>query len=394
MKKLNTWTMFRYTTFLLFATVLLGIPRASAQMDKIYLDYSASSFEGNMPLPAEQKFIVEGEIGPTTDMVRVEVYRDLNSRRAPIYSGLWTRGQDAAASRFSVVIHQKLRGSEEYDFAFTYFRPVTDEELAYVNEQLRMQVSVYLKNQFDQGGKTAQWQEGTSRLIGDLNEIIRDALSNFSGRDGSQFEGLSDNVRTSIEAVEGQRMKFGKKDSLLAAANDKQALLDPLADQIINETKQFTHGELYYAFDKREVYKYSTEHVKNTVAINIGYGGVWFDGGVNDFNYDHAPYAGISVPFGKQAFAKPFWNNLSLSTGVFLLNFKDGDGNTVTGPVIQRPFYVGLGYKVFKFIKVQAGATILETKVEDAGFVEFDQISIRPFVGISAEFNFWMDFAK
>jgi hypothetical protein len=53
-----------------------------------------------------------------------------------------------------------------------------------------------------------------------------------------------------------------------------------------------------------------------------------------------------------------------------------------------------LGYKVFRFIRLNAGAVVLEEKSSNDNFVNTERIKIRPFVGISAELNFWADFAK
>ena len=145
----------------------------------------------------------------------------------------------------------------------------------------------------------------------------------------------------------------------------------------------------------KTVSDHPTEKQRNIIAINGGYGGAWFNGGLNDFNYGHSPFVGISFPLGKKAFNSKFWSNTSISTGVFILNFKDKDGTSIKGPIIQRPLYVALGYKFFKFLRFNAGAVVLEKESsDDDGFVNADKIFVRPFVGLSLELNFWADFAK
>ncbi|MEZ5009423.1 MAG: hypothetical protein R2753_14865 [Chitinophagales bacterium] len=373
---------------LLLPIILMG------QTSKVYFDYSGNTFEGNMPLPAEEKFQISGKVSAEVDLVRVEVFKDENSRKGSIYSSTWKRGQDALAENFTVQMYNKLRGSAEYDFHITYYRGVTDQEYVYTKNQIEEQLRIYLLNSIEYSTKKWSWNKTTGLIIGDLNNIIKDGLVNFTNSRGNEFSALSDNVKNSIEGKEEVRFSKDEKEFVGTDSFTNQQL-DNIVAQIMNEVDQYIHNDLFYAFDRREILQYPTEHVKNTVAINVGYGGVWFDGGSKNFNYDHGPYLGVSIPFGKESFAKPFWNNLSISTGVFLTNFEDGDGNKVTGPIIQRPIYFGLGYKIVRFLKFQAGATLLETKMPgEEGAFDFGKISVRPYIGLSAEFNFWMDFAK
>ena len=114
----------------------------------------------------------------------------------------------------------------------------------------------------------------------------------------------------------------------------------------------------------------------------------------DNFNYGSAPYLGISMPFGREGVTKPFWSNLSISAGAFILDFKDVDDKKVTGPIFKRPTYLGMGYKVYKFIKLNAAVAFLED-ADQAGVTGFkNSVEFRPMIGLSAEFNFWMDLAK
>ena len=80
-------------------------------------------------------------------------------------------------------------------------------------------------------------------------------------------------------------------------------------------------------------------------------------------------------------------NNMSISTGFFLSgDIKNQLGEKISGPVLDRPIYVGLGYNFFRFIRLNAGGTFITT--EQLGGQNAK--SFQPFVGVSAEFNLWL----
>jgi hypothetical protein len=78
---------------------------------------------------------------------------------------------------------------------------------------------------------------------------------------------------------------------------------------------------------------------------------------------------------------------MSISTGFFLSNKMENQlGEKISGPVLDRPIYVGLGYNFFRFIRLNAGGTFITTEQLSGQSAK----SFQPFVGISAEFNLWL----
>jgi hypothetical protein len=55
-----------------------------------------------------------------------------------------------------------------------------------------------------------------------------------------------------------------------------------------------------------------------------------------------------------------------------------------------------LGYRPLRFIRINAGAAFLENPSTAGGSIQGleNRVNIRPFIGVSAELQFWMDFAK
>ncbi|EPR70816.1 hypothetical protein [Cyclobacterium qasimii] len=137
--------------------------------------------------------------------------------------------------------------------------------------------------------------------------------------------------------------------------------------------------------DIREIDNYPTDKKPHYLPINIGYAGTYFGGGFNDLEYGTSAFAGISLPLGNKNFTK-FLGNASISTGVFFSNMTDGNQTEISGPLIGRPSYIGLGYSIFRILRFNAGAVLTSSSVNS----NLENVTLYPFVGFSAEFNIWL----
>src|SRR5699024_7527997 len=134
-----------------------------------------------------------------------------------------------------------------------------------------------------------------------------------------------------------------------------------LLQAALSEVEPYMSGRIAVLEDVREKTRYPTEETSRSLALNVGYGGVYLSGEWGNIDYDAAPYAGVSFPLGDRSFSS-FWGNTSLSVGVFLQNFKDKEGNKITGPVVGLPYYLGLGYNFLHVMRLQAGVVATSTK--------------------------------
>ncbi|HHN47624.1 MAG TPA: hypothetical protein ENN08_01585 [Bacteroidales bacterium] len=211
--------------------------------------------------------------------------------------------------------------------------------------------------------------------------MLNESMANYEVSQGiaaPKFSGIVENMLRSMA---------GKRISATGADVGTKSSYDLLIRQLKNEIEMIVNSYQYVLHDVVTIFNYPVEKKMNTLSLNFGYAGIYESGGFSDLNYYSGPYLGLSVPMGRKAFAGNFWSNTHLSTGIFLNNFETSDGNTISGPVINMPIYAALGYRAFRFIKVQAGATLLEEeKVSDGSKLLF----VAPFVGLSIQFNFWV----
>jgi hypothetical protein len=386
-------------TFPLLTLLLFVLSAVEAQVRTVNYDFNRNTFDGDYDLPANTRFNIIGQADSNVHLVEIDIYRGYNKQgeRNLFYSANWLRAQQDAGSQFFLSVKFPLRSGQKYDFNIRFYKILSEEQLDYTQEMLLSSIQNYLiaSARTDKRGMTLS--SSPEKMREDLNIIVSEGLAKYRSRDGEGFKGFSDILVRQLEDfsnITGSRARDINKAEENSLVEVFSRIMDAILLQAAIETEQYLNNEMLVLSDSRILEAYPVENTRNEIAVNIGYGGAWFDGGFNDFNYGHRPYAGFSFPLGNKAHSKKFWSNASISTGVFFLNFKDSDGNTLKGPIIQRPFYLGLGYKVFSFIRLNAGAVLLEEKVSDGGFVNADRIKVRPFIGISAELKFWADFAK
>lgn len=371
----------------------------SAQVRNVSYDFQKNTFDNDYNLPSEERFTITGFVDSNVALVELDIYQGIkkNGSKNAYYSAQWMRDKSDNGSQFYLSIKDPLKQNEQYDFELRFFRTLNNEEIEYTKNSVSTSIQNYLISTARNNTKGLELDETPQSIQSTLNRIVSEGLEKYRTRTKESFPGFSDIIVEQLSdfgEVKGSRAKSVRNDEENSLDDEYVNKIAAIILQAELELEQFFNQEILVLSDIKTVQDHPTEKQRNIVAINGGYGGAWFSGNLNNFNYGHAPYVGISFPLGKKAFSSKFWSNASISTGVFILNFKDNDGNKIKGPIIQRPFYLALGYKVFRFIRFNAGAVLLEKEVENGEFINTDKIFVRPFVGLSVELNFWADFAK
>lgn len=372
---------------------------ATAQVRSVNYDFNRNTFDGDYDLPASQRFNIVGNVDSSIQLVELDIYRGYNKKeeRNIFYQANWLKAKTDNGNQFFISVKFPLRSGQKYDFNLRFYQRLSAEQRNYTQEMLLNSIQNYLMASASADSKGLKLVSTPEQMRSELNIVVNDGLKKYRTRNGESFSGFSDIMVRQLEdfsKVTGSRAKNINKDEENNLSLVFNNIMDAILLQAGIETEQYLNNEMLVLVENRVLENYPVENTRNEIAVNIGYGGAWFDGGFDNFNYGHRPYAGLSFPLGNKAHSKKFWSNASISTGVFLLNFKDNEGNTLKGPIIQRPFYLGLGYKIFSFIRLNAGAVVLEERSAEGGFINADRIKVRPFVGISAELKFWADFAK
>ena len=382
-------------TTLLIAVLLLCTYNVNAQVRNVTYDADKNTFDNDFNLPSEERFTITGYINNDISLVELDIYPGKDKKTKAYYSTYWMRSSSDKGNQFYLSVKSPLRQNDQYDFTLNFFRKASDNEIDYTREMIAFSIKNYITSITEQKSDKLSLTQSSEETLKELNKLVTEGLRSYRTVNRENFQGFSDIIRRQLENFDEKATK-GKKDKeaddSLATSYDNK--ISAIISQSDIEIEQYLNNEMLVLSESKDVQDHPTEKQRNTVAINGGYGGVWFKGNLKNFDYDHSPYVGLSFPLGKKAFSSRFWSNTSISAGIFILNFKDGDGNKIKGPIIQKPLYVAFGYKFFRFMRFNAGAVLLERKSDNDNFVNADKIFVRPFVGLSLELNFWADFAK
>ncbi len=387
-------------TFFLMTLFFTGM--AYGQYQTVLLNYEKSSFGENEPLPAHKYFMLSGVVSQNIPMVEIKIYSSKGKEdRDPIFETEWKRDYANNSPGFNIPINYKLREGKAYDILVNFYREVTERELAKLQNDLFKSLDGYVDQSFTASKRKMKLVKNYRQVMNDLNSIVLDGMSLYKNRTQIRFVGFSDLVKFKLKNIQDTKLRKGKKlglgtDSTSARLSYRDQLIQNLKDQMHHELQQYLNGEVYVLADDKFIDDYPTENLKDFVALNVGYGAALMNDDPDNFNYAAAPYLGISFPFGKEGISSKFWSRTSVSIGAMLQStIEDTNGDEVTGPIFKVPVYAGLGYRVYRFIRLNAGVTFLEDP-STAGTISGleNRVEIKPFVGLSAEFNFWIELAK
>lgn len=379
---------------LLVSLLLMIVVRCVSQKPTVSFDYDKEHFNENQPLPAETYFVLSSPISVQVKAMEVLLYRGKDKDKDnPLFTTFWKRRAGDQNQVFYLPVNYKLRGGSEYDIHINYYRSVNLQEKKSMSESLHKLLFAYTDQAFDKGAKKIQLIKNTQQTIDDLNSIVKTALIRYKNIESYEFNGFSDLIKTKIEQIEDLKAKKsenGERD------NHREKVLAELVDLLKMETAFVLNSDWVVIGDTKKIDSYPTEKTKNILTFQVGYGGTYLDGGVDDLSYGSAPQIGMVFPLGKAAFSSRFWSQSSIVAGFYLNNFENADGTKVTGPIVGRPLYAGLGYNVFRFVRFNAGISILEDQGTNNGSITGleNRVFVRPFVGLTADIKLWIDLAK
>ena len=261
-------------------------------------------------------------------------------------------------------MNYKLRASKKYDIEVTYFRLISDKERQALASRLSQTVDTYIDSQMSSGDKRISFQSSSKKMLNEMNELAKSILSSYRRRSDEPIPTFSELVKMKIEQVESVKLDKAEGDaageSSKAKMEQRAQLIDELRALTAMEVKAMSGTNLLIFADSRYVEDYQTEDKAGYFSLNAGYGGVYLGGNLEKLEYGTSPYLGLSFPLSTSTIAPRFLRNASITMGVFTKNLEGDGGKEISGPLVGRPFYLGLDYKLFQFVRFNAGGAILE----------------------------------
>ncbi|MBD3631083.1 hypothetical protein [Cyclobacterium sp.] len=380
---------------LLFFLSILTLP-AMAQDQSVSFSPERNQINSGRPLPAENPFYIEGNLPDGVKRVKLKIFKSKkNENLADSYS--WKAAYLSKPQNYEIFVAYPLRSSENYTLKFYYYSQAAPEELAALQEALHTNLESYVNANFMANKRGIKALTNPKAMLTHLDQVVLQGMQNYTHPLEQEFRGFSDMVKLKIEQFQGVKLK-GARFNLLSKNRDKDdagqaeytaQLKNELIDLLHAEVDQYLRANLLMLVDIRELENYPTEKKPFYLPLNLGYAGTYFSGGFNDLDYGTSAFAGISVPLGNKSFTR-FLGNASVSTGVFFSNMRNSDQTEISGPLIGRPVYVGLGYRIFRILRFNAGTVLTASDVN----ANIENITLYPFIGFSAEFNLWLGLDK
>lgn len=376
---------------LLTAMAVIIALSAQAQYETVVYDYSKNWFGENQPLPAEKRWMLTGETPEGIKMVELQIFQSGNRSDRLLHASDYQRAEGSESARFTIPVNYKLHGNTAYDFKVLYFEEASDADMRRLSEMVNAALTSYLNQSVVAGKRQVSLAKHPRIIIQELDHIVMDGLELYRNRMGLTFDGFSDIVYDKLERMDDLKLKAARFNILKEPDADKrqtrvaffQKNMEELAQLLAREVNHYLSGSFYVLREARKVNGYKSETTRWTLPVNVGYAAVYDNVKSGDFAVEGAPMVGISFPLGNPNFSGKFLSNSSLSAGLLLQNVTlDGD-RVHEGPLVNRPLYFAYGYKTAYFLRINAGATVMEE-------VGTGTVRLSPFIGLSVELNLWL----
>lgn len=363
-----------------------------AQMRSIELDVVKNQVNSGLPLPSEETFYISGILPEGVRLVELTISRS-NKDKSSARSYSWRAPYQFKSNRYEIFVADPLRSNEPYTLNFNFFTQAGGEETDAVVSAIHANLEAHIKANYEVGRNKINSLVSDRVLMNQLNQIVRQGIENYGHTLGQDFRGFSDLVEIKVDQTKKFRLRNARFNIINRNEkdNDRAVYANQLINELIDLTKaevtQYLRTNMLMLVDVRVLESYPSEKKPFHLPLNVGYSGTYFKGGFNNLEYDTAPFVGLSLPLGNRVFTK-ILGNASFSTGIMLTNLQDVDNNEISGPLIGRPIYAGLGYKMFRVLRFNAGAVLTSQEFQD----QTENLNFYPFVGFSLEFNLWLGF--
>ena len=361
---------------------------ATAQRQTVFYDFAKNTFGDFQELPSEEFILITGALPPGCQLVEIAMFDDeIEDVEDALYVGAWTASGTTGNRDFAVPINKRLTPGNDYSFQISFFNDVTGEARTKLYEQVRRNLEAYLNLNYsikDDG--ELKLERSPRKLRRELDQIVSQSMRQYRITSPGAFEGFSDIILEQLDDLDGKQV---------STAGGSSPALQSLMTLMDGELRSMLNQDIVMLRNQRVVNDVEAEDKPGYFSIVGGYGAVYYDGDLDDLDYGDGAFVGLGFPFSATKVAPKILRNAELSVGVFVNDFEI-DGRDFTGPIVERPIFVGLDYKLFSFVRLNAGAVFLE---EDDGnedmFDNLDtRVRVRPFVGLSAKLNLSLSLDK
>lgn len=370
----------------------------NAQERVVKIDFESGAFYNSPSIPFSEPFVINGEAGKDIEFVKVNIYYE--GGRTLLHSFAWNRNERNPSETFSIVVPAILKSGTKYDFEITTYKLLSPNQKELLFKNLEERIYFFLQNNINFDGKNVSINKPND-VYKDLKKLIRESLKYQETKNTIDYQAPSSLVLEELKNQSNYRFGvFFKHTSTVerdTIANEMIAnKVDHLARLIISELTPYFNSQLVQHYRQLIVKSVSTDKEPFSLPVNVGIY-AWNKNitinnlSVNNTNFTYG--AGLTIPFSnKNRFVakSKIFDSFGYSLGVLFKPVKDANGTELITPGVNLPVYTGLGFRVLKVIRFNAGIIVLGEK----GLQDFSNLVVVPTAGIALELNLWMGVKK
>jgi hypothetical protein len=234
-----------------------------------------------------------------------------------------------------------------------------------------------------------------------LEELIDEALKFQISKNSIDYSAPSKLVFDAIKAQSDFKFeKLLRKSASLERDSLANVILETkvtyMTDLVMSEITPFINSDLVQHYRSVTITSVSTDKEQFSLPVNIGMYAWNKSVNINDVsvqNTNFTPGIGFTVPLsGRSTLAakSKLFDSFGYSMGVLLNPIRDVNATEYVTPGVDLPVYAGLGFRLFKVVRLNAGVLIVGEK----GLQDFSNLNVVPTAGLALELNLWMGIKK
>ena len=370
----------------------------NAQERNVKVDFESGSFFNNPKIPFDEPFVVVGETGRAIEFVKVNIYYE--GKNFILHSFVWNRIENNTSETFNIVVPPILRSNTKYDFEIITYKllanPQKEELLKNVEERVRF----LLRNNFYFDGKNVITNKPKD-VYKKLSQLLNESFKHHESKNLIPIQAPSSLILEELKKQSDFRFsRFFNRSTRLERDSIANTFIDEKVEHLVSlissELVPFINSQLVQHHRQVNIKAIETDKEPFTLPINVGMYAwdktVSIDN-TSLHNINFTPGAGVTIPFSNKSRLTSkanIFDSFGISAGVLFKPVVDSNGIEFVTPGVNLPIYTGLGFRIFKVVRFNAGVLVLGEK----GNQDFNKLSVIPTAGLALELNLWMGIKK
>ena len=382
----------------LFAISMIIAMLISAQERIVRVDFESGAFVNNPQIPFSESFVIQGETGSDVSFVKVNIFYEDKLR--PIHTFVWNRCENNNSNLFTIEVPAILKPNTKYDFEIITYKLLSKNQKDFLISNTEDRIRFFFQNNVYYDGNNISVNRPQS-VYKELSSLVDEALKHQESKNGIEYQSPSALVFDELKKQSNFRFnkffnKYDTNDSNEAAKSLVSDKVEHLTKLVMSELKPYLNSNLVQHYKKVLVKSVSTDKETFTLPVNIGFYAWNKSSNIDNVNVSNTNFtlgAGLTIPFSnKSVFATKMklLDSFGFSLGVLFNPIKDANGTEFVTPGINIPVYTGLGFRVLRVIRINAGIIVLGEKGQQG----FNHISVIPTAGMALELNAWLGIKK